>query len=402
MATRNALKVKTTRAIGRKVDRARYQHALLGHPDGSLTITDKPGYGWARLGGQAGRVVIVYLRGVLPAYDLPVVVSPLPHRPQDYGVVDLDVGGFAGTGSGENANGYDGTSYLTAHAAQHAYLAGDQTLTHLRQWRPLRIYAHGGMTIGLEQGFIYRAGARVNVASQTLDLTSHIPGSGARYVLITLNASGTLTATDGTPVASIASLALTDVPATPSGHFPLAAVRTYLGQSAVRESRSALDIVDLRWPQEVMAGVLALTNTHIFVGNASNVATDVALSADATIANTGALTLATVNSNVGTFGDATNIPQLTINAKGLATAVANIPIVFPVPPLNVYNETLMADGASTTYYLLNVATAGTIRVYIDGLRQPASDDSSDTDIVTFTSAPAAGALLMFDYELSIP
>lgn len=34
-----------------------------------------------------------------------------------------------------------------------------------------------------------------------------------------------------------------------------------------------------------------LTNTHIYVGNASNVATDVALSGDATLANTGALTL---------------------------------------------------------------------------------------------------------------
>ncbi len=35
-----------------------------------------------------------------------------------------------------------------------------------------------------------------------------------------------------------------------------------------------------------------LTNTHIFVGNASNIATDVAMSGDATMANTGALTIA--------------------------------------------------------------------------------------------------------------
>lgn len=35
-----------------------------------------------------------------------------------------------------------------------------------------------------------------------------------------------------------------------------------------------------------------LTNTHILVGNASNVATDVALSGDATMANTGAMTIA--------------------------------------------------------------------------------------------------------------
>lgn len=39
-------------------------------------------------------------------------------------------------------------------------------------------------------------------------------------------------------------------------------------------------------------GTTSLTNTHIFVGNASNVPTDVAMSGDATIANTGALTIA--------------------------------------------------------------------------------------------------------------
>jgi len=39
-----------------------------------------------------------------------------------------------------------------------------------------------------------------------------------------------------------------------------------------------------------------------------------------------ALTLATVNSNVGTFGSATQVPQITVNAKGLATAVANVTV----------------------------------------------------------------------------
>jgi hypothetical protein len=265
MATRNALKVRTQRAIGKKQDKSRYQHALLGHPDGTLTLTDKPGYGWGRLGGQDGRVIMIYLRGVSPAYDLPVIVAPLAHRPQDYGVVDLDVGGFAGTGSGETGSGYDGTPYLTLHAGQHDYLGTDPTKTHIRQWRPLRIYPSSGMIIGLEQAFIYRAGVRVNVASQTLNLTSHIPGSGARYVLITLDENGTLTATDGTAVGTISALALTDVPATPSGHFPLAAVRTYLGQSSIRETRSAIDIVDLRWPQEHAAG---LATAHELDANA--------------------------------------------------------------------------------------------------------------------------------------
>lgn len=39
-------------------------------------------------------------------------------------------------------------------------------------------------------------------------------------------------------------------------------------------------------------GVAALTNAHLFVGNASNIATDVAVSGDLTLANTGAFTIA--------------------------------------------------------------------------------------------------------------
>lgn len=61
-----------------------------------------------------------------------------------------------------------------------------------------------------------------------------------------------------------------------------------------------------------------LTNNYIYVGNASNVATGVPVSGDMTIANTGAITLNTVNSNVGTYNN------VTVNGKGLVTAASNV------------------------------------------------------------------------------
>lgn len=120
-----------------------------------------------------------------------------------------------------------------------------------------------------------------------------------------------------------------------------------------------------------------LTSAHVFVGNVSNVATDVAVSGDATMANTGAVsvvathlsaplpraqgglnstsagtgilrdgstpaaselsgdattsgsnvvTLPTINSNVGACGDATHTSQITLNAKGQATACTPVAI----------------------------------------------------------------------------
>lgn len=69
-----------------------------------------------------------------------------------------------------------------------------------------------------------------------------------------------------------------------------------------------------------------LTQDHIFVGNASNVAADVAMSGDATIVASGALTLANTAVTPGSYGDATHVPQLTVDSKGRLTLVANVAI----------------------------------------------------------------------------
>lgn len=63
----------------------------------------------------------------------------------------------------------------------------------------------------------------------------------------------------------------------------------------------------------------SLSSGNIFVGNGSNVATGVAMSGDATLSNTGAITLATVNSTTGSFTNAT----VTLDGKGRVTSASS-------------------------------------------------------------------------------
>ncbi|MGZ3770417.1 MAG: beta strand repeat-containing protein [Bdellovibrio sp.] len=67
----------------------------------------------------------------------------------------------------------------------------------------------------------------------------------------------------------------------------------------------------------------SLSSGNIFVGNASGVATGVSLSGDATINNTGALTLKNTGT-AGTYGSGSLIPIITTDAQGRITGVTTL------------------------------------------------------------------------------
>lgn len=98
-----------------------------------------------------------------------------------------------------------------------------------------------------------------------------------------------------------------------------------------------------------------LNDGNIFVGNGSNVATGVAMSGDATIDNTGAVTLAT---DVIKEGDIVTGEELTVT-----------------------------EGSPTPSNLASAPVAGTVRVYLNGIRQlegGGNDYTISGQTITFT------------------
>jgi hypothetical protein len=98
--------------------------------------------------------------------------------------------------------------------------------------------------------------------------------------------------------------------------------------------------------------ITSLSTGQILVANsAGTVFENKSVSGDATLANTGALTLATVNSNTGSFGSSTAIPAITVNAKGLITAVSTntvAPAVGSITGLGTNVATSLANNMSAS------------------------------------------------------
>jgi len=132
----------------------------------------------------------------------------------------------------------------------------------------------------------------------------------------------------------------------------------------------------------------ALTTNHIYVGTAG-VATDTAMSGDATIVSGGALTLATVNTNTGSWGSATQVPQFTVNGKGLITAVANVTISGTSPVgSSLTSADIWVGNASNTAQ--PVAISGDISLTNSGVTSLVA--TSNSTLTTLSGLTTASSL----------
>lgn len=145
-----------------------------------------------------------------------------------------------------------------------------------------------------------------------------------------------------------------------------------------------------------------LTSGQLISGNGGVDITVTNLTGDITTAGGVATTLATVNSNVGACGDATHVCQITLNAKGLATAATAVAITGTgtsafsalTGGTNTTAAMIVGSGASLTYGGTGVVDAnkilGTTLTGLTGIIKMASGipsvATSGTDYVGRTTA----------------
>lgn len=136
------------------------------------------------------------------------------------------------------------------HAPTHSAYSNDPVWVWGDQFMPW-LCTPAGLTLK-----IYRCGywqtdtnGWVEATIEILNLATHKPTSGARYALVEVDTDGALLVTDGTPVASLDVLALTDIPDPTAGRLALCAVRMYAGQTKITKNSTGKDVVDLRFSQ---------------------------------------------------------------------------------------------------------------------------------------------------------
>jgi hypothetical protein len=210
--------------------------ANLGDYNGVVNVANTENLVYFRIeNGQ----VLKAINDVVPAvYNLPVFVGREKSQPAVWKII-------------EQRKVYAGTaepSYVKFHHQQHEYPNGDTVFVRREQFMPLNVLPIGGMTVRLYGDVVYKRGmtAPIKIGTQDLDLSSHTPVSGAKYLLLELKLDGTLQFKEGAIVANREVLQTQSLPTPSLNAFPLFVFECFAGQTEHRRDDQQRTMIDLR------------------------------------------------------------------------------------------------------------------------------------------------------------
>jgi len=260
MADRDSAVASTRKAFSPYQKAPEYRLAYLGDGSGNV-YTSQANYYLVRYPLASSPAVEMYGGGAAfpPVDGVRLIIGYTIYQPNVYQIISTADARLDAANPVDGAPmppGGGGYANVQAHAANHMYLNVDPVFINWRQITPLGVFPYSGMTVRIWPGYIPRSGADIFVAETLVDLTSHIPVSGAIYALISFDSTGAVVVTDGAINAGgFSALSFSDIPDTPTGNWRSCAVALYVGQTAVIETRSEIDFLDLRFPEEQSAAL---------------------------------------------------------------------------------------------------------------------------------------------------
>lgn len=212
--------------------------ALMGDGAGVVNVPLRTGWVYVRMSGSDS-VVSAYNDRVPIINDMPILVGYEPFAPTLFQVLGIR----------HVYNSVSSVPKVPAHHKTHEWLVADGgndvVFSLARQLMPLRVSASGMVLTVYASPYKTESGWKE--ITGTLNLNAYVPGSGACWALVSLTSTGVLAVVTGTVKASRTLLLVTDIPALPSGNYPLAGVVLYFGQTAIVETSTTQDILDLRF-----------------------------------------------------------------------------------------------------------------------------------------------------------
>ena len=141
---------------------------------------------------------------------------------------------------------------VPGHASLHTFPGPDTVPVRGEQIVPGLVVPAGSLTVKVYSLAYELSDGWHILPTQDVDLTANVPVSGAIFALLEADNTGAIVVTEGAGVDTRAMLEYSDIPAATADHYPVAAVKLYLGQSAILQTVVDSDIIDLRWGRRAL------------------------------------------------------------------------------------------------------------------------------------------------------